>query len=343
MRLIKCLLLFTLLPALAGATDELPFPTLEVTAQPVTWQRWFDGVVEAVSRSTVSAQIAGRIEEINFDVDDEVPQGAVLVRFRALEQQAELERAKASLAEAEARTREAQNEYQRIRDVFKRKLVSKSDMDRASAAFKAARARLKAARSAVTRAQEKLEHTLVRAPYPGIVTERHVEVGESVTVGQPLMTGISLESLRVSVSVPQSYIEAVRDNGTATIVPPHDGATPIESRQLTVFPFADSRSHSFTVRVQLPTGRQDLYPGMLVKVAFPVGQQQRILLPATAIVRRSELTAVYVVADDGSVHLRQLRLGRKFGDRIEVVSGLEAGERIALDPIQAGIYLKKYK
>ncbi len=341
MRVTSCLLILLLLAPPAGAAESrLPFPTLLLQPEPVVWQRWFDGTIEAVNKSTVSAQIAGRIEEINFDVDDEVPQGAILIRFRAREQQAELDRAKAKLAEAEARAREAENEFRRIRDVYKRKLVSKSDMDRARAAWKAAQARLKAARSAVARAEEKLEHTVVRAPYPGIVTERHVEVGESVTVGQPLMTGISLESLRVSVSVPQTYIHTVRKAGTATVTPPGEGATPITSEKLTVFPFADAHSHSFTVRVQLPPGQTGLYPGMLVKVAFPTEPRQLILLPQGAIVRRSELTAVYVLDADGRVRLRQLRLGRQFGDRIEVVAGLRPGERVALDPIQAGIYLK---
>ncbi|HHO68867.1 MAG TPA: efflux RND transporter periplasmic adaptor subunit [Gammaproteobacteria bacterium] len=341
MRVLSCLLVLFLLAPLAGAAEQAPpFPVLQVQPEPVVWQRWFDGTVEAVNKSTVSAQIAGRIEEINFDVDDEVPQGAILIRFRAREQQAELDRAKANLAEAEARAREAENEFRRIRDVYKRKLVSKSDMDRASATWKAAQARLKAARSAVARAEEKLEHTVVRAPYSGIVTERHVEVGESVTVGQPLMTGISLESLRVSVSVPQTYIHTVRAAGTATVTPPGEDAAPIASDKLTVFPFADVHSHSFTVRVQLPPGQKGLYPGMLVKVAFPTEPKQRILLPQGAVVRRSELTAVYVLDADGRVRLRQLRLGRHFGDRIEVAAGLQPGERVALDPIQAGIYLK---
>jgi len=92
--------------------------------------------------------------------------------------------------------------------------------------------------------------------------------------------------------------------------------------------------------ISLPPGQFGLYPGMFVKVAFVVGESQRLLVPAGALVRRNEVTGVYVVGDEDRVRLRQVRVGRTFGDRVEILAGLRAGERIATDPVNAGIYLK---
>lgn len=303
-------------------------------------ERMFDGVVEAVNRSTVSAQVSGRIEEILVDVDDYVPAGTVVVRFRDPEQRAGLDQARAILREAEARARDAETEYARTRNIYDRKLVARAALDKADAERKATAARLEGARAAIAQAEEQVEHTLVRAPYSGIVTARHVEVGETANIGQPLLTGLSLDSLRVSVSVPQAFIEAVRAQRAARVLPLQDGQDAIAVESLTVFPQADPATHTFTVRAQLPVGVEGLFPGMLVRVAFTVGKAERLLIPASAVLHRSEVTGVYVLGEGDAISLRQLRLGARHGNEVEVLAGLAAGERIALDPVAATIALK---
>jgi RND family efflux transporter MFP subunit len=334
---IPALLAAALMTPPAGSA-ELPFEVATVGVQAVPREQVFDGVIEAVNRSTVSAQVSGRIEAIHFDVDDYVEQGDVLIEFRNTEPRARADQAQAQLAEAEARDREAAAEHQRIQRVYERKLVARAALDKAAAERKAAAARLEAARAALTGAREQLEHTLVRAPYSGIVTERHVEVGETATPGQALMTGLSLDALRVVVEVPQSLIGTVRRERRARILLP-DAA--LESDALTLFPYADPDSHTFKVRVALPSAQPGLYPGMLIKVAFRTGTAQALRVPARAVAHRSEVTGVYVVAPDGTVYLRQVRLGHAGDDWIEVLAGLADGEQVALDPIRAGIYLKE--
>jgi RND family efflux transporter MFP subunit len=309
----------------------------------VPLERRFDGTVEAVHQSTVSAQVAGRIEEIYFDVDDYVAQGDVLLRFRNPEQRAGLERAEANMKEARALEAQAKAELQRIRSVFERKLVSQSAMDKAEAEYKAAAARLQAAEAAVMQAQEKLEHTLVRAPYSGIVTERHVELGETATVGQALMSGISLEKLRITSLIPQAYIEAVRKHRSARVYLPDLDAEPVTAEEVTVFPYAESGSHSFRIRVTLPEGIDGLYPGMVLKVAFQVGETEELQVPVEAVVERSELTALYVVDEEGGIEFRQVRLGERRGQRLAILAGLSPGERIVRDPILAGVIRKQQR
>jgi multidrug efflux pump subunit AcrA (membrane-fusion protein) len=163
-----------------------------------------------------------------------------------------------------------------------------------------------------------------------------VEVGESVNAGQPLMSGLSLEKLRVVVNLPQQIAGLIRQNPKASVLV---NGNQIEPLKITIFPVADTVTNTFTVRLELPDGQFDLYPGMFVKVAFLVSEADRLLLPASTILRRSEVTAVYVV-DRDRLRFRQVRIGRLFGDRVEILAGVEAGEQVSLDPVAAGIFIK---
>ncbi len=323
------------------SSGVLPFPIATVAAQPIAQEQLVDATVEAVNQSTVSAQVAGRIEAIYVDVNDYVSKDTVILRFRNPEQRAGLDAAQATLKEAQARYQEATAEFNRMQSIYARRLVAKAALDKASADVKAAKARLDGAEAGVTRAHEQFSHTEVRAPYSGIVTKRHVEVGESVNPGQPLVTGLSLDALRVVAEVPQEIIDAVRTRNSARVLLPGTQSASVAAVGLTVFPYADPQTHSFKVRVSLPPGVPGVYPGMLLKVAFVTGKQQAVLVPAQAVVHRSEVTAVYVVDKNNKVALRQVRLGRDHTTGIEVLAGLQAGERVALDPIRAGVYFKE--
>lgn len=319
-------LLATVFSGPLAAEPVFPFELATVERQSVMRETVMDAVIEAVHQATVSAQTSGRVTEVNFDVDDYVGKGDVLIRFRDTEQRAALQAASARHAEAEA-------EFRRIRDIFARELVAKSAFDKAEASYKSAQASLEQAR-------EQLEHTVVRAPYSGIVMKRHIEMGELASPGQALMTGLSLERLRAVADVPQSHIEILRSLSQARVGVA--GGESVESDRLTVSPYADSQSHSFRVRVELPQGDYGVYPGMFTKVAFAVGEEECLIIPAEAVVHRSEVTAVYVVGEDGRVRMRHVRAGRGLpGNRVEILAGLMAGERLALDPIRAGIHLKE--
>jgi RND family efflux transporter MFP subunit len=146
------------------------------------------------------------------------------------------------------------------------------------------------------------------------------------------MSGLSLEKLRVNVDIPQTLVEQVRRLRKAAVYV--DGRR-IEATQVTIFPEADPATNTFRARVDLPANAADLYPGMFVKVGFVTGERSRILVPRSAIVARSEVTALYVVNGDGRVGLRQVRTGGEFGERLEILAGLAAGERVVLDPVAA--------
>jgi RND family efflux transporter MFP subunit len=288
----------------------------------------YAGVIEAVAKSTVSAQTSGRIAELPFDVNDLVPQGAVIVRFVDTEQQARLQQAVASLQEAESRATEAANELKRAKDLYQRQLVAKAQLDAAVANDKAATARKQQAKAALAEAKEQQEQTLVRAPFTGIVTARHVEVGELATPGKALMSGLSLQHLRVLFAVPQQQIAALRQQQKAEVLV--DNQQWQSGEKLTVFPYADAQSHSFQVRMELAAGTATLYPGSRVKVRVLQQESSVIAIPASAVVQRGEQSLVLRKIGEQQL-LQAVVLGQRYDDdMVEVLSGVAAGDQLVL-------------
>ncbi|MCL2658229.1 MAG: efflux RND transporter periplasmic adaptor subunit [Betaproteobacteria bacterium] len=319
--------------------------TLKVPAAGAGSGRAWDGVVEAVRQATLSAQTSARVVEVNYDVGDKVAAGAVLLRMTAVEQQAGLDSARAQLQVAEAALVEAENTWRRYVALADQQFISKLQLDQARATRDSAIAARDAARAQVSNAARQADYTTVRAPFAGIVSARNVEPGESVVFGgnlisgQTLMTVFSPDALRIDVSVPQSDAAAIRAQPQAQLV--FDDGRTVNIDKVMVFPSADPATHSVKVRVQLPRLDPVPMPGASVKVRFPAtkgGALPRI--PASALVRRGELNAVYVLAEE-RLSLRQLRLGEQFGKEVEVIAGLQPGEAIAVDPVATAQALAK--
>lgn len=294
-----------------------------------------DAVVEAVKQTTVSAQVSGRIVAINFDVGDSVKQGAVIVRIDEREVADAYAGSQAQIAQAQAALRNAQAVYERTRQLFSQKFVSQAALDKALADYKAAQAQLEAAVALGSQAATVKSYATVVAPYSGVVAQRHVELGEMATPGKPLMTGFDPRDLRVVASVPQRELAAAKKSGTARVEFPAFAKT-VAGGRVTFLPAADAQTHATRMRVSLAQPVAGAYPGMFARVHFITGRAQKLMIPVAAVVRRSELTAVYVVSDEAAVKLRQIRLGEAAGEAgVEVLAGLSPGDRIALEPAQA--------
>jgi RND family efflux transporter MFP subunit len=296
-----------------------------------------DGVVEAARQSTVSAQISGRIREIGFDVGDAVKKGQILVRIDDSEVSQALSESQAVLAQAEANYGNAKANYERSKRLFEQKFVSQAALDRAEAEYRSAQSQVEARRAGVGIAATTRSYATVIAPYSGVVLARHVEIGETVAPGKPLMTGFDPSGLRVVANVPQDKIGTVRASGAATVELPTLGRR-VKPTEITIKPGADVRTHTTQVRLDLPPDLGDAYPGMYARAHFVVGRAEKLLVPASAVLRRSELTAVYVLDAQGNARLRQVRAGEAVGENeIEILAGLSPGDKVALDPVKAGM------
>jgi RND family efflux transporter MFP subunit len=303
------------------------------TVQPTNAPQWLElsSQAEAVSQATVSAQTSGRIVELPFDVNDIVPQGAVIVRFTDIEQQARLKQAQASVREAQSRFDEQQKELLRVRDIHSKGLVAKAALDMAEANFSAAKARRDQANAAQAEASEQLEQTVVRAPYTGILQQRFVELGELAVPGKPLLRGLSLEHMRLISQLPQSQLQAAQQSQNAELVLANGDLLPLGSPNLTIAPQANSQSHSFQMRLELPKADYTtyaIYPGSWQRLRLQIGSAEQLLIPTSAVIWRGEVSMVYLKQGE-AVLLQPVRIKDAASNQYQILSGLTAGAEIA--------------
>lgn len=315
-----------LAPAWSAGADTLPSRELAVRTVELTFPA--DGVVEAVQQATVAAQVAGRIVEMRVDAGQRVRRGEVLARIDARE---------AGEAEAAARSQlaTAQAALERTQALVRQKFLSQAALDKA-------RAERDAAQAAAAQASVGLGHATVTAPISGVVAVRHAELGEMAAPGRPLITVHDPAGLRVTASVPQFRLSALGASPRAEVEFPEFGRR-VAARSVTLLPVADAATHVSQARLSLPEGEAlpPLRPGQYVRVHFVSGQADKLTVPASAVARRGEVTALYVAAGDGPPVLRQVRLGEPVaGGEVEVLAGVRAGERVLLDPVAAALALK---
>lgn len=333
-RLLVCALLLS-----PSAWAALPFAVAPVKYQVADRGYSTEASVEAVKQSTLAAQVAGRVAAVNFDAGDYVKAGTVLVRLSAQELSSAVAGSQAQVAEAAAALANARANYERQQQLFRQRFISQAALDRATAEFRAAEAAARAARAGVGESSAVRGYTVIRAPYSGVVAARHVEVGETVTPGKPLMTGFDPKDMRVVANIPQYKLAAVKAAPRVAVEIPSLNKW-IDAVGVTVLPSADAATHTVKVRLDLPGDLDGVIPGMFARAHFSTGSARKLVIPLAALVRRSEITAVYVVSGE-RVSLRQLRLGTPNArGQVEVLAGLNPGDVIALEPIKAGIYAK---
>ncbi len=312
------------------------------TVQKHTVQNWFqiEARVEAVNQGTMSAQTSGRIQQVLFDVNDYVEKGALIVQLRDKQQQAAVNSAQAQLTQTRATHIDRDAKFKRSTPLLKQGSLSQGDFDTIKAQAISAAAAVKAAKAVLEQAQEKLSYTQIRAPYSGIVKTRHVEVGESVSPGTKVMSGLSLAKLRAVADIPQRLAPLLskhKVNPQKVFNILHEGQ-PLTVQKVTLFPYADVNSHSFKVRVLFSQehqpfnqdGGSQLFPGMWVKLNLNMGDKQVMTVPQSSVMLRGELSTVFVATKNGP-KLRQVRLGEKHEGKIEVLAGLRDGEKVYIN------------
>lgn len=301
-------------------------PTMVVQPHPVDLTLPAEAVVEAVSQATLAAQISGRVTEVRVDAGQVVKKGDLLMRIDARE-------AAEAAAGASAQYINAKANYERLKNLRQQNFISPAALDKARADFEAAQA-------TSAQAGVGVGHATVSAPISGIVAQRLIELGEMAAPGRQLVTIYDPNGLRVTASIPQYKLPQMRAVKQAKVEFPELGKW-VDATAVTLLPTADAATHVSQVRVSLPADIRDAIPGMFARVHFVIGRATRMTVPEAAVVRRGEVAAVYVQNEQGALSLRQLRLGDPLGGgEVEVLAGLNAGERVVLDAIKAGIELK---
>jgi hypothetical protein len=173
-----------------------------------------------------------------------------------------------------------------------------------------------------------------------LIAQRLIEPGEMAAPGRSLITVFDPKSLRVIASLPQYKLAELKKATRARIEFPESGRW-VDAVRVEILPTVDVRSHTATARLYLPDNIDGVVPGIYARAHFVIGQARKLTVPPTAVLRRGEVTAVYVLDEKTGARLRQVRLGEAVsGGELEVLSGISPGERVSLDPVKTGIDLK---
>lgn len=332
------------LPAVSvGANkDAAGIPSVVVKASTAgAHELSLDAVVEAVRQATLSTQVAGAIVSLNVKAGDQVRAGQELLRVDASAAQQNLVGSTAQLEAAQANLRVASKELERQKQLFQKQYISQGALDRAQAQWESAQAQVQAQQAQTRAAQTQTGFFSVRAPFNGVVSDVSVTLGDMAMPGRTLVTLHDPSALRVSAAVPQSMIEAVRSQ-LKSVRYEIAGHNPMAAASVQLLPAVDPITHTSQLRLTLPAGAQGLVPGLFARVWVPASQATdgtpggRVFLPLSAVVRRAEMTGVYVMDAQGKPRLRQVRLGRTAGQTVEILSGVSDGEQVVTEPATLG-------
>ncbi len=330
-------------PGPASAPGELA--TVVARAATSAAPAAYDGVVEAVRQTVIAAQVSGAVVQLDVKVGDRVRAGQVLLRLDARAADQGAVASEAQVRAARAAQDVAAKEFERQQQLASERFISTAALDRAEAEFKATQAQAAAQLAQAGAARTQTGFYVVRAPYAGVVAEVPVTLGDMALPGRALVTMYDPAVLRISAAVPQSALAAFNDSQAQAVrveLPSLLSAaqrlqTPVRVQRL---PATDAATHTVMLRADLAPGLAGLAPGQFARLWLPAvppasgaapGTLPSPWVPLQAVVRRVEMTGLYVLDAGGKPLLRQVRLGRSEGTQVEVLTGLAVGERVATD------------
>lgn len=326
-------------PAVHAQTAvQVPVAAVQVTQVGNGFE--LDGVIQAVKQATVAAQTSGRIVSMLVKAGDRVRAGQLLASIDDGETQSGVQRSQAQIAQAQAQWTIAKANFERTRDLLRQGFVSTAAMDSAEAQLKSAVAARDQANAEAKQANLAQGFTRVTAPFDAWVQQTQAEAGDLAMPGKPLLTLFAPAPLRAVAQVPVSRASQIGANSQIEVQIPRADGQPqwVQPLQTTRVPSADAVSQTIEWRLDLPAAlSQNLLPGQQIRVRFAAGAKARLMVPAPAVLRRGELTAVYVATGKSFV-LKAVRLGAEHGSQgFEVLAGLNAKDQVALDPVKAGL------
>jgi RND family efflux transporter MFP subunit len=340
-----------------GPMVKVALAMARTSSQPLSYEAV--GTVQPVTTSTLSGKLMGTVKEIRVQEGDRVKQGDTLVVIDKRQVTAQLRQAEAALDEARraeaaavsardaavAGAKLARSTYDRYLRLIKEDSASRQEFDevearhrQAQASLKqaeqmlaAARSRARQAEAAVSAAGVASDDAAILAPYDGIVTAKMSDVGDLATPGTPFLTLEGTSGYRVDVVLPEAYFNAVRLKQAVMVRIPALGDQQLEGMVETIVPAADQSSRSFLVKIRLPAD-EAVRSGMFARVVVKTGEERMMLIPASAVVPQGQLTGVFIVDDNQIARFRLIRTGRRFDDTVEIITGLDEGQRFVLTP-----------
>lgn len=291
------------------------------------------GTVKARREVLISPRIMGTIVELPVKAGDAVKRDLLLARLDDRDIKARLGQARSAAGAAESEFQRASSDYERYKRLRSQQAATQQQFESIEAAYLAAKARLAQASELVQEAQITLGYTVIRSPIDGLVVEKHMQVGDMASPGQPIMTLQEQGPLRLEAAVREGVAGSIETGDQLKVridALDLELAGTVEEK----VPAADPMTRSFLVKVSLPQ-RPGLRSGMFGRIYVPVGSASVLTVPRTAIQRVGELDLVWVLSEQRPER-RYVRTGYEYGDRIEVLSGLREGEKVILPSASSG-------
>lgn len=295
------------------------------------------GEIEAVQTANISTRVMGRITNIFVKVGDPVRKGQLLASVWDEDIKAKRAQADAMINEAEAAYATAQKDYDRFNNLYKQQSATAKELDNITLQYNSAKAKVAVAKQMRSEVNAVLSYSSLTAPFPGVVTQKLAEVGSIANPGVPILTIEQNGVLQVSASVAESDISKIHLGDVANIQIKSTGKS-LDGKIIQINPSSQFTGGQYIVKISIPeTAKKDTYPGMFASVSIPVKdipqvKNDVVLVPLSAIINRDELTGIYTVGVNNTALLRWVRLGKTYGDKVEVMSGLSKDEKFIRSP-----------
>lgn len=285
------------------------------------------GTIEPIHQSSVASKILAKVVEVNVTAGQRVEEGDVLVRLNDDDLQSRLKQAEAQRDAAVARAQQAESDYSRGKQLIERNSIAQSEFDVMSTARRTSMAELQRSERSIEEARVFIDYATIRAPYSGLVVDKQVQAGDTVSPGQTLLTIYDPEQMQLVANVRESLAMKLQIGQSLTAkLEAFDHECLATVRE--VVPEADPSSRSFRVKVAGPCP-PGIYSGMFGRLLLPLGDEELLLIPQDTIKRVGQLTLVDVVVGDEVIR-RHVQIGRKHRGDVEVLSGLVAGEQVVV-------------
>ncbi len=289
------------------------------------------GKIEAVQSANISTRMMGFVNNIHVNVGDKVSKGQLLLSINSTDISAQKAQVEASITEATAAFKNAEKDYNRFTALFKENSASQKEMDDISANYEMSKARLEAANQMRNQVNAQLSYSNIKAPFSGIITGKFINKGDMANPGMPLISIETPGKYQIISMVPESEITSIK-NGANVSVTVKSTNQLVTGKVTEVSSSAKNTGGQYLVKVVLNKTDVKLLSGMFTSVQFPIEKDIKaksnvVLVPQSALITQGQLTGVYTIGNENVAILRWLRVGKTFGNQVEVLSGLSADEQ----------------
>jgi RND family efflux transporter MFP subunit len=291
------------------------------------------GQIEASQTANISTRVMGYITMLTIKVGDRVSKGQLLATISNQDMLAKRGQTDAMIAEAQAAVSSAQKDFERFTALYKQQSATAKELDNVTLQYNAAKARMEGAKQMRNEVNAQLGYTSLTAPFAGIVTQKLADAGSMASPGMPILTIEQSGSYQVSAAVPENAINQIRPGATAIVTIKAIDRT-IKGTVTQINQSSQYTGGQYIIKVSIPNNeKQGLYAGMYANIAIdvkPVAAAKptanSVMVPLSSIERKDQLTGLYTISSNNTALLRWVRLGKTYGDKVEVLTGLEKNE-----------------